>query len=156
MRPHSNDSPAGFSKKAAIEPVTFGIAIDLAFPIGVVVFGHPAMPSATMPKTSINEDGNTFTAENEVGPAKNRLVTPPTSDPVCAKDRHEPQLGVVIALRSDRRHDLGALLPVKNICHLFEGSGYRRSGFLGNLNWFRTFAAGHRPASAWIGVTFEM
>jgi len=117
MRPYSKDSPTEYSKNAAIEPVTCGVAGDFTFPIHVIILWHTAMPRATMPEAPINEDGHAFAAENEVGAAGNGLVAPPAGDPMSPQDGHQFQFGLFISLRPNGSHDFGSLLLCEYVRH---------------------------------------
>jgi hypothetical protein len=62
-----------------------------------------------MPKTSVNENGQAFTSENEVGPAGEWLMPPPPGDPIGAQDRRQLELSVLVPTRTDRGHHQRAL-----------------------------------------------
>jgi hypothetical protein len=70
-----------------------------------------------VPKTTVDEDGEALTPENEVRPARQALVAPPASDSACAEHCGESQLRIFVPLRSDRRHDFGSLLFCEHIGH---------------------------------------
>jgi hypothetical protein len=57
------------------------------------------------------------TKENEVRPSDNRLVVPPTDDPVPAQDLHETQFGLLIARDTNLGHHARTRSRRKDVSH---------------------------------------
>jgi hypothetical protein len=80
MAPKAQNPPASTGKQAVHETVANHVAGDFLSPIWAVSQGHAAMPWTTVPEAAINEDGQALTAENEVGPAEEKLMASPAGD----------------------------------------------------------------------------
>ncbi len=77
MLPNPNNDPPFFAKCAGDRLVTFGITRD--FPIPVITIGgwFSAMLRATVPKTTIDKDGNSLSWKTKVWGADNGVLSPP-------------------------------------------------------------------------------
>jgi len=115
--PETEYLPAGFRQRTFDSNIALLISAELRKPVGAVAAGFPAVFGAAVPETPVNEDSKTLGAEYEIRTARKCLVTPPSCDVACAKNCGELQLRVLIAARTDRRHDLGAFGPREDIGH---------------------------------------
>lgn len=75
------------------------------------------MPTAPVPKTPVDEDGKTRTAEDEIRAARQGLVSAPTRDPGPMQYRGELHFSVLVATRADGAHNLAAFCPCEHIGH---------------------------------------
>ena len=72
---------------------------------------------ATMPETAIHKNRDFFVAENEVGASDDRLMAPPTDDPVLSQDLHKPQFGLLIASGPNLGHNARTGRRRKDVSH---------------------------------------
>ena len=109
MAPNAENTPALGAKEPGCATVAGAVAGDFVLPIFAVSLGHAAVPTATVPEAAVHEDGYALAPENKVGMAWEWLVPPPATDAGSAQDGHQSQLGVFVAARVYRGHDLRAL-----------------------------------------------
>jgi hypothetical protein len=72
---------------------------------------------AAMPETAINEHRHPGLWEDEIRPAKNGLMPPPSGDAMPPKEPHQGQFGVPVPARADAGHDLRPLGFAENVRH---------------------------------------
>lgn len=65
--PYPMDAPAGHPKQFLDGFVSESVVGDFGYPVTPSRFRQAAMPSATVPETTIHEDGETLAMEDEVG-----------------------------------------------------------------------------------------
>ena len=95
--PNSYDPPALPSERAVDFAVTPPVPGNLQCPKAATRFWHAAVPSATVPETTIHEHGNFLLAKNEIGFSKHELIAPPTGNAVFFKYRRQLQFRVLIS-----------------------------------------------------------
>jgi hypothetical protein len=89
MSPDSKNSPSSLLKMTGGCIISLHIPRNFKPPVLPIVLRHPAMPSAPMPETSIHKDNQAFAAKNEVGFAKQLLVSLPARDSIRPKDGNQ-------------------------------------------------------------------
>lgn len=124
MRPETQDMPTRFPQQAVRVAVAGSIARYLAAPVILVRMGQVTVAWAAMPKATVNKNGEALPAEDEVGMARNPLVTPPTCNTVGTEDNRQLYLRVFISPGTDSSHDLRALLLSKHVGHQRNLSGF--------------------------------
>ena len=117
MFPHAKDMPTGPFEAAGGFTVVVDVPGDLALPIGAIVAWHAQMAGAAVPEAAVHEDGETFTAEGEIGLAGKGLVATPAGDAVGTENGGEPQFGGAIPGGPDRGHDLRSLPLGEHVGH---------------------------------------
>jgi hypothetical protein len=75
------------------------------------------MALASVPKATIDEDGEFGARKNEIGFSGERIIPAPTRDVVRAKNGNQTQLCVFIAPAFYQRHHVRALFLGKNVRH---------------------------------------
>ena len=86
MAPYADHAPSSDAEQLANAPVSFLVACDFKAPVLAIVAGHPAVPSAAVPETAVNEDGQSLAAKGEIRPAGKRQVPAPAGDASSAED----------------------------------------------------------------------
>jgi len=81
--PNPNDSPTFAAQHRVYFAITIYVSGNLGEPKFAPGFGHPAVPTATVPKAPVHEHGNSLPVKNEIWFAENELFTPPASNAVC-------------------------------------------------------------------------
>lgn len=72
---------------------------------------------AAVPEAAIHEDRDPFLSKDKVRLAEELLIPPPAGDSSRAKQRDQAQLGVLVPLSPNRRHDGAAFLGSEDIRH---------------------------------------
>lgn len=72
-----------------------------------------------MPEAAIHKQSDSFAPENEIRLSEELLISAPTSDSRCPKQRDHAQFRIFVALPLDCRHDGAALFGGKDVraCH---------------------------------------
>lgn len=65
---------------------------------------------AAVPEAAVDEDGDLFFAEDEVGFAEEAGVSAPAGQRVCFEEGDQAEFGVLVAAAADMRHDQTTLL----------------------------------------------
>ena len=117
MLPDANNSPTGLPEVAISLAVPLDVPGDFVLPVGAVVSWHAQMPSATVPKTAVHEDGESLATEDEIGLAGQPLVSAPAGDALGTENGGEPQLGGPVSGGPDGGHDLRSLFLCEHVSH---------------------------------------
>ena len=80
------------------------------------------MLRAAVPKTAIHKYSQSFPSKSEVGSAGQVLVSAPAGYLTSAENGSELELGILIAARTNRSHDLRAFSFCEYVCHSEEVS----------------------------------
>lgn len=118
--------PAGLSQRLIHPAVARFVGGEFLLPEGAIAGWRVAMFGATVPETTVNEDSDAGRVEHKVRLSEHRLPAPPTSDPVDAKEFHQGDLRILVAVSTNPGHDLGAFGLGENVGH---GSTQRVSFF---------------------------
>jgi hypothetical protein len=89
MFPQAKHTPTCSSEQRANESISVFVASNLWIPKSGSGLGHSAVPSATMPETTINKDGQMLTSKNKVRTAWKKLVATPTRNAGGSEDGNQ-------------------------------------------------------------------
>lgn len=117
MFPNSDDTPAEFAQLTIHAAIACFIVGKFLFPEGPVAGRRLAVLGATVPETTVNENGDTSCVEHEVRFPENRLVAPPAGDMMPAEEFHQGDFRVLIAVSTNAGHDLRAFGLGENVGH---------------------------------------
>jgi hypothetical protein len=67
MAPYADHAPSSDAEQLANAPVSFLVACDFKAPVLAIVAGHPAVPSAAVPETAVNENSEALVSKDEIG-----------------------------------------------------------------------------------------
>jgi hypothetical protein len=82
MFPNPKNMPAIFSQTTAGLSIPCRIPGNFILPVSPIVLWYPTVPFATVPETSINENGKTFTPKNKIRLAGKFQIPAPASDSI--------------------------------------------------------------------------
>jgi hypothetical protein len=103
------------TKSVVDQAITSAVGGDLAQPELRAALWSPAAARMPVPEISVHKQGDSTSGKNEIRAAKKLLLTPPSSDPIEAKQTDHPKLRRLIALALDQRHPLGTFLRRQRI-----------------------------------------
>jgi hypothetical protein len=86
MFPKPNYAPTFSLERSNRGPVAANVAENFLPPVTAISDRHAAMLRASMPKTTINENGNPLSAENKIRTTGKRLMPLPTRNAGTAQD----------------------------------------------------------------------
>lgn len=117
MAPDAQHTPAGAAEGAVDETVAGLVAGNLLPPEFRVGLGLRGVDRATVPETTVDEDGEFEFGENEIGFAEDRGFATPAGDAVQPENRHQLQLRVLVPGATDAGHDVRAFGLGENVAH---------------------------------------
>jgi hypothetical protein len=108
MLPDSKNPPTPCTQYSVCGPIPYFVHGQFVFPKSAIVYWDAAMPSATMPKTTINENDEPAIWKDKVGLSSERRISPPAANAMTSKYLDQSQFCLSVSAPSDTRHDLGA------------------------------------------------
>lgn len=117
MFPDAEDAPAAFAEFPVYTAVAGFVGSELLLPERPIIPWRIAVLRAAVPKAPVHKDGDALLGENEVGLAKDGLMTAPAGDVVLTEQLYQGELGILIATAADARHDLGSLGLGEDVGH---------------------------------------
>ncbi len=117
--PKSQSAPASLTQQPGDGTIALFVPHDFLTPKPDAGLGHPAVPTAAVPKAAVNKHGQLCLRKSEVWISRQAHVTPPAPYPALPKDRRHLQLGALVSPRADCRHHRRPLPSVKNVSHQY-------------------------------------
>jgi hypothetical protein len=87
MLPNPQNAPTELPQGAVDPPVSVLVSQNLRLPELAVLHRDGSAIPTTVPKASVNEHRQMFSAKNEIWLAWKSLVTPPPTNTICSKQR---------------------------------------------------------------------
>ena len=88
------------------------------------------MPRATVPKTAVHKNGESFASEYEIRFSWKHLVSSPARDAVRSKNCNQHEFCVLVSGGLDCSHHPRAFSFAENVCHIiYAGSDWRFGQF---------------------------
>ena len=107
--PDPDHLPPQPSEPAVDRPIPSPVSLNLRLPKSPVLLGQPETPGASVPETPVNEHRHLLLAEREVWPAGHHQMPSPTPYTSSSHQLRQSDLGLLVPLAPDPRHDLGTL-----------------------------------------------
>ncbi len=108
MLPDADDFPSLPAELASDAFIAGHVVLKLFIPESSVGFRPRVALGATVPETSVDEDGNFLLGEGKVGLSRQRKMPSPASDLVSFQQAQQRILRLLVGLAPDEGHDLRA------------------------------------------------
>lgn len=115
--PNAQNRPASCAQRAVHQPISRPIACNLLSPEIEVVLGLAKGLGITVPKIAVHKNCETRLRKHKVGFTHDASPPSPAGNSSSSHQEDKPQLGRLIAARSDAGHQRRAALAAQHVSH---------------------------------------